>query len=27
MALARGLRYHVHDRVLIHGQRTVVFRD
>jgi formyltetrahydrofolate deformylase len=27
MALARGLRYHLHDRVLIHGQRTVVFRD
>jgi formyltetrahydrofolate deformylase len=27
MALARGLRYHLHDRVLIHGNKTVVFRD
>ncbi|GAB6050709.1 formyltetrahydrofolate deformylase [Hydrogenophilus islandicus] len=24
--LARGLRYHIEDRVLIHGPRTVVFR-
>jgi formyltetrahydrofolate deformylase len=27
LALARGVRYHVHDRVLIHGKKTVVFRD
>jgi formyltetrahydrofolate deformylase len=27
MALARGVRYHLHDRVLIHGNKTVVFRD
>jgi len=27
LALARGLRYHLHDRVLIHGNKTVVFRD
>lgn len=27
LALARGVRYHIHDRVLIHGGRTVVFRD
>lgn len=27
LALARGVRYHIHDRVLIHGNRTVVFRD
>ncbi len=27
LALARGLRFHVEDRVLIHGQRAVVFRD
>ena len=26
-ALARGLRWHVADRVLLHGARTVVFRD
>lgn len=25
MVLARGLRYHVEDRVLIHGNKTVVF--
>jgi formyltetrahydrofolate deformylase len=24
--LARGLRYHVEDRVLVHGNKTVVFR-
>ncbi len=24
--LARGLRYHVEDRVLLHGHRTVVFK-
>ncbi len=24
--LARGVRYHVEDRVLLHGQRTVVFK-
>ncbi len=27
LALARGVRYHVKDRVLIHGRKTVVFRD
>jgi len=27
LALARGLRYHLADRVLIHGNKTVVFRD
>lgn len=27
LALARGVRYHVTDRVLIHGSKTVVFRD
>jgi formyltetrahydrofolate deformylase len=27
LALARGVRYHLHDRVLIHGNKTVVFRD
>ncbi len=27
LALARGVRFHVEDRVLIHGPRTVVFRD
>jgi formyltetrahydrofolate deformylase len=27
LALGRGVRYHLEDRVLIHGQRTVVFRD
>lgn len=27
LALARGVRYHLHDRVLIHGKKTVVFRD
>jgi len=24
--LARGLRYHLEDRVLIHGNKTVVLR-
>ncbi len=24
--LARGLRYHLEDRVLVNGRRTVVFR-
>ena len=23
----RGLRYHLEDRVFVHGNRTVVFRD
>jgi formyltetrahydrofolate deformylase len=27
LALARGVRYHVKERVLIHGRKTVVFRD
>jgi len=27
LALARGLRFHVEDRVLIHGPRAIVFRD
>jgi formyltetrahydrofolate deformylase len=27
LALARGVRYHADDRVLIHGTRAVVFRD
>jgi formyltetrahydrofolate deformylase len=27
MALARGVRYHLADRVLIHGNRSIVFRD
>ena len=27
LALARGVRYHLHDRVLIHGTRAIVFRD
>jgi len=26
LALARGLRYHIHDRVLIHGNKSIVFR-
>jgi formyltetrahydrofolate deformylase len=26
-ALARGVRWHLADRVLLHGKRTVVFRD
>lgn len=27
LALFRGLRYHLEDRVFVHGERTVVFRD
>jgi formyltetrahydrofolate deformylase len=27
LALARGVRYHVEDRVLVHGKRAIVFRD
>jgi formyltetrahydrofolate deformylase len=27
LALSRGVRYHLSDRALIHGQRTIVFRD
>jgi formyltetrahydrofolate deformylase len=27
MALARGLRYHLSERVLVRENRTVVFRD
>ncbi len=27
LALARGVRYHVEDRVLVHGTKTIVFRD
>ncbi len=27
LALARGVRYHLADRVLLHGRRTIVFRD
>lgn len=27
MALSRGVRYHLHDRILIHGNKTIVFRD
>lgn len=27
LAFARGVRYHVDDRVLIHGNRSIVFRD
>jgi formyltetrahydrofolate deformylase len=27
LALFRGLRYHLEDRVFVHGDRTVVFRD
>lgn len=26
MVLARGLRYHLEDRVLVHGNKTIVFR-
>ena len=26
VVLARGLRWHLEDRVLVHGNRTVVFR-
>lgn len=27
LALARGVRYHIYDRILIHGNKTIVFRD
>lgn len=27
LALARGVRYHAEDRVLVHGRRAIVFRD
>jgi formyltetrahydrofolate deformylase len=27
LALARGVRYHLNDRVLLHGNKTIVFRD
>ena len=27
LALARGVRYHLESRVLVHGQRAIVFRD
>jgi len=27
LALARGVRYHLDDRVMIHGGRSIVFRD
>jgi formyltetrahydrofolate deformylase len=27
LALARGVRYHVDDRVMMHGNRSIVFRD
>jgi formyltetrahydrofolate deformylase len=27
LALARGVRYHIRDRVLIHGNKSIVFRD
>lgn len=27
LALARGLRYHLAERVLVYGRRTIVFRD
>ena len=27
LALARGVRYHVEGRVLVHGTRAIVFRD
>jgi formyltetrahydrofolate deformylase len=27
LALFRGLRYHLEERVFVHGKRTVVFRD
>jgi formyltetrahydrofolate deformylase len=27
LALARGVRYHTQDRVLIHGNKSIVFRD
>jgi len=27
LALARGVRFHVEDRILVHGNRAIVFRD
>jgi len=27
LALARGVRYHVEERVLVHGAKAIVFRD
>jgi hypothetical protein len=27
IALAKGIRYHVHDRTLIDGHRAIVFPD
>jgi hypothetical protein len=27
LALFRGLRYHVEDRVLVHGNQAIVFQD
>ncbi len=27
LALARGVRFHIEDRVLLHGNRAIVFRD
>ena len=27
LALARGVRYHVEDRILLHGTKAIVFRD
>jgi len=27
LALARGVRYHAEDRVMMHGAKTIVFRD
>ena len=27
LALARGVRYHLDDRVLLHGNKSIVFRD
>ncbi len=27
LALARGVRFHLTDRTLVHGRRTIVFRD
>jgi formyltetrahydrofolate deformylase len=26
-ALAKGIRYHVHDRTIIDGNRAIVFKD
>jgi formyltetrahydrofolate deformylase len=27
LALSRAVRYHCHDRILLHGSKTIVFRD